>query len=680
MRLSLSTAVGKLRGAALAGALAMAVFGVVEIWFTELLSWVFHRDAFAPLEGGFALALFLLYPLSGAVAAALIAAGARVIRHPLCTRALGSAVVLAIHAAFLTPRFSGGRLVLVGSLNALLLGAAISAAVSPRLGAQLRAFTGPWTVALLLCAPPWIAGDLVSDASRMGRGLSFLATAGAVLAAAGLIERQDVSRRAFVAATSVATIATLAAVSWVGPDPPVQAGAPGAAAPASGPNVLLVVLDTVRADHLSLDGYARDTSPNLRRLARTSTVYTRAIAPSNMTLATHASLFTGLPASQHRAHYDAGRPAGRPLGTGKPTLAEIFVRRGYDVSSVAGNYGFLGKGFGLDRGFSWVDARPRRSTVGTISGDTVRGAFRRLLCRSLRLWPESDMRARSADEITDLAIGRIDRSVSLGRPWFVFVNYFDAHERVLVPPPFDGTFSGAPGRSGSALYDTYLRTLNSTGRVEIPPKAREELVARYDETLAYVDSSLGRLLRRVEEGDLEGNTLVVVTSDHGEAWGEHAAIGHGSSAYQEQVRVPLVVHKPGQREGAIAKTPVGLASLFAFLTGNVAGLPVDPAVVTESFPLVPAPEKATLRTGRALLVGDWKLIRSSRDGSVELYDMVRDPLEEQDLAGRPELAPVLSEMTAALDRWIVEHPPLASEERRESREDRARLRALGYLR
>ena len=269
-----------------------------------------------------------------------------------------------------------------------------------------------------------------------------------------------------------------------------------------------------------------------------------------------------------------------------------------------GNYGFLGKGFGLDRGFPRVDARPRRSTLGVISADSVRGAFRRILCRSLGLWPEADTRARAADEITDLAIGRIDRARTLGLPYFLFVNYFDAHERVLVPPPWAGSFSAPPGRPTGALFDTLLREMNGTGRVALAARDREDLIARYDETLAYIDASLGRLLARAAGQEADEETLIVVTSDHGEAWGEHGAIGHGSSLYEEQVWVPLVVRRPHQRVKDVVETPVGLAGLFALLTGDAAELPTDAPVVSESFPLAAVAEQAGRSWGPRSLLGE----------------------------------------------------------------------------
>jgi arylsulfatase A-like enzyme len=348
---------------------------------------------------------------------------------------------------------------------------------------------------------------------------------------------------------------------------------------------------------------------------------------------------------------------------------------------VAGNYGFLGPGFGLDRGFAWSDARARRSTLGVIPATSVRGAFRRLLSRALGRSRGGDTRARGADEITSLAIARIERARASGRPYFLVVNYFDAHERVLVPAPWDGAFSPRPARPTAALFETRLHEMNATGRVLLTPQERGDLVARYDETLAYVDASLDRLLTHAAGAGGNEATRIVVTADHGEAFGEHDTLGHGSTLYDEQVRVPLVVRQPGQRTGRVVTEPVGLAGVFALLTGAAPDLAGGDLVVSESFPLVPTPEKPGVRGGRALFSGPFVYLRGI-DGRVEVFDVREDPGQARNLAGTLASGEAAA-APARLDAWIAAHPPVRSgeaPESRESREDRARLRALGYLR
>ena len=211
--------------AALGGAVAMAVFGTVEIWFTELTVWAFHRSAFAPLEGRFAVALFVLYPLAGAAAGALLAGAAQALGLAVDSRAVGALAVLAVHALFRLSAFAGGSLVLLASLNAILLAIAVALAGGAGRGggARFAALVRPWATALLLSAPPWVMTDLLADAARPVRALGFIATAGAI-AAAALAARRTSARPVWCAAASgIATVATLSAVAWARPDSPRQA-------------------------------------------------------------------------------------------------------------------------------------------------------------------------------------------------------------------------------------------------------------------------------------------------------------------------------------------------------------------------------------------------------------------------------------------------------------------------
>jgi arylsulfatase A-like enzyme len=665
--------------AAWAGAGAMAVYGVVEIWFSELLHWAFRPGSFFPLDTGFAIILFLAYPVAGAVLTALLSGIARSLGLFLRPRELATALVIALFGATMNGPYGGRLLAAVAAEVAVLFALTLVALISNSVARWASFITSPWTTSLLLFAPASAAGYSPEGAGSVWRGLAFAVSASAILGLARLVFRPTRSARFAFLGTAAAVVVTLAAAGLAEPPAPRQLELTSPAPAAGSSNVLLVTLDTVRADHLSLYGYARDTTPCLRRFADSATLYTRAIAPSNRTLASHASIFTGLYAIQHDAHPDANEPEGRPLGKAMPTLAEIFARRGYDVSSVAANFGFLGAGFGLDRGFTYLDARPRRSSLGLVDFQSLRGIFRSFLCRHLgNRWPLTDTRVRSADDITDLAVSRIDRAHRSGRPYFLFVNYLDAHERVLVPSTFTNRFLTSP--ADVDLFDRLVRTMKRAGRVDTSTVERERLGRRYDATLAYVDQSLDRLLRHVQELDPDDRTLIVVASDHGEAMGDHDMIWHGSSLYEEQVWVPLVVHSPRQRKAVVVDRPVSLVDLFPLITGRISELPVDRAVVSESYPLVWAPATAFVRGGQVLYRGSYKLIRSSPGGALELYDIGADPAEQHDLSGRPDHASRVAEMSAALDRWVAEHPPVASPETPEDREARARLRALGYLR
>lgn len=652
----------------------MAALALVEIWFSDLLHWAFERDSFVPLDVVFAAVLFLAYATLGATLAAAVAALTHGLRFSLPSCELGTAIVLVLFAATMRGPLGGALLAAMEVEVAVLLAVALAALVSGSFARGARFMTSPWTMSFLLFGPAWTANQVPASAGRVARGAAFAAAAALIVAIAWLVFRRPFGRGPASLATTSVALVTFAAVLFAEPAVPLQLPFAGPAPPAASPSILLVTLDTVRADHLSLYGYPGETTPFLKRLAASATVYTSAIAPSNLTVTTHASLFSGLYGNQHHTRFPDVRPLGPPI----TTLAEVLAKRGYDASSVASNYFVLGSGFGLDRGFAYVDARPRRSTLGLIDARSLRGIFRSLLCRIFPdRWPLTDTSARPADEITERAIERMDRARRVGRPYFLFVNYFDPHERVLVPPAFEGRFDASRGGPVNDLFARLIAAMRNEGRVSVPESERDRIARRYDASLAYVDESLDRLIRHARALDPEDRTFIVVTSDHGEALGDHDTISHGSSVYDEQVRVPLVVREPGQRQARVMDGRVSLVDLFPFLAGQIGELPADRDVVSESFPFMP---KARMGAGRAIYRGRYKLIRPSPRASLaELYDIGDDPGETHDLSGRPEYADLASEMSARLDRWLAEHPALALPETPDDGEARARLRALGYL-
>ena len=205
------------------------------------------------------------------------------------------------------------------------------------------------------------------------------------------------------------------------------------------PNVVLVTMDTVRADHLSLYGYSRETTPNLIDLSRGATVYANAIATADLTLPTHASLFTGLYASWHGAYPDPAEcEGGCSILREHPTVGQILSASGYRTMAVVANYGNLAPRFGFARGFQVYDWR-----MPGLLEDSI--LLRRGVERCLEGFiptPVLDVKARRADEITRESAELLKQAVSNGTPFFLFVNYLDAHVPYHPPPPFDGLFPG----------------------------------------------------------------------------------------------------------------------------------------------------------------------------------------------------------------------------------------------
>ncbi|MEJ7638331.1 MAG: sulfatase [Singulisphaera sp.] len=313
-----------------------------------------------------------------------------------------------------------------------------------------------------------------------------------------------------------------------------------AAQPGS-PNVLVIVLDTVRADHLSPYGYHRDTSPNLARLAARGVRFEQARSTAPWTLPSHASMFTG------RWPHELSARTGHPLDATYPTLAEILSRKGYAAASFVANTHNCNAWYGLDRGFARYEDFYRNTEVSTIEilfnsslGRRLvkSGAGQRIL-RFLRGGRPYTAR-KDASMINRDALSWL--SGREGRPFFVFLNYYDAHGP-YVPP--EGTLPRFARESGQG--DSHARVVDG-----------------YDNCIASLDDQIGRLFAELEGRGQLANTLVILTSDHGENFNEHQLYGHGKSLYRPELHVPLMVLMPGRvPPGRVVREPVSLRDLPA---------------------------------------------------------------------------------------------------------------------
>jgi len=443
------------------------------------------------------------------------------------------------------------------------------------------------------------------------------------------------------------------------------------------PDILLVTLDTTRADHLGCYGHPGGTSPHLDRLAEVSTVYEHAYATSSWTLASHASILTGLLPAQHGAQSVPGGPnkslgyGVRPLAEHFTTVAEALRPLGYRTAAVVAGPA-LRRELGVAQGFE----------IYRDELDTTHRKFH----------------GKLAEEVTDEALEAIARFEGMPGgapetdPWFLFVNYFDPHAPYRPPAPHD---AGLPEKQApnhlQPLYDK-LRAGLTGGPEDLPAETRDALAtqrARYEAEIRYMDLHLGRLLDAI---DLD-RTLVVITGDHGESFGEHLYLSHGAHLYEDNVRVPLVVRRPGQRRGERVAEPVqnhrvATTILEAAGARAPASRMVPPLERRDAEPIVTAVRRSetnvTLlgdvldRDLRAFYEPPLKLIESSR-GGLELFDLDADPGEREDLSqARPNDAHRLRD---ALTEMLLARPPLYEHEARVdlSPETEDSLRALGYI-
>lgn len=332
-------------------------------------------------------------------------------------------------------------------------------------------------------------------------------------------------------------------------------------APSGAPNVLLVVLDAVRAGELSLHGYARETTPGLARFAARGVVFDRAIATAPWTLPSHASMFTGREARDLPTDWRV------PLDDTTATLAEQLARRGYATGGFVGNLEYTTRESGLSRGFARYD--DYRHTAGAIlfASSLPRWAFTCDAVRRALRWYQSVDRKHDR-VVTDAAFEWIRGHGT--RPWFAFLNLYDAHHAYLPPAPYDTMFTGA-----RAPWSVRNPSLLHTDSVS-PARAQPERDA-YDQAIRWQDDGLGAFLFRLDNAGALTNTVVIVTADHGEEFGEHGLLGHGSSLSIASLRVPLViVYPPGVPSGRRVGTTVSLKEIAATVldfAGALAALP-----------------------------------------------------------------------------------------------------------
>jgi arylsulfatase A-like enzyme len=552
---------------------------------------------------------------------------------------------------------------------------------------------GRWLAPRLLCTMAWLP-PLWTAFPRIYGPAGFLLAAGLAARLVPALERRAAGFR------RVVRVSFPVAAGLV---PALAAGLSGAdrleawreqarpLPPAGSPNVLLIVLDTVAADHLGLYGYPRPTSPTLEELASRGIRFDRAEATSSWTLPSHGSMFTG------RWPHELSAGWLTPLDGTYPTLAEFLGSRGYATAGFAANYAYCASDSGLSRGFATYRDYifPRLTALGktTLVDRSLAGL------QSIARWLEDRLDFDGLRPISDLlwwslkddrknaaVVNRelldwLSRRRQPERPFFAFLNYYDAHYPYELPELGMRRFLPEPRDAREAnLIRNWLTQLH------LGPSTRQIGLIRdaYDDCVAGLDEQLGCLIDELEHRAVGQRTWVIIAADHGESFGEHPGVfGHGMSLYQTELHVPLLIVPPatGPAPRAVTET-VSLRDLAATIV-DVLGLQADSPFPGESLarlwgasmPTVSAQPGAAGRLAlsevvprdtyqidpsqwlgkprwpmAALTAGDWTYIRRAGDVREELFDLRWDAQQRHNRAGEAALKPVLERMRATLDR------------------------------
>jgi len=422
--------------------------------------------------------------------------------------------------------------------------------------------------------------------------------------------------------------------------------------------IVLISIDTLRADHLGTYGHLRKTSPNLDALAVQGAVFEDTSTTAPWTLPAHSSMLTGFYPEQTRVR--TGKEA---LGGDIPTIAETLLAAGYRTTGI-GNVTWLHPEFGLNHGFENWEFLP--------ADESPKGA---------------------AGRITDFGMEFLEQHE--GERCFLFLHYFDVHSPFVSQPTFERAFLPPSFRERSRVTGaTFQLGLAGQRKIVFSEQEREDMEKLYDAGILQLDSDLGRLFRFIDERFGFDDTLVIVTSDHGDAFFEHGKFSHGQNQYQEVLHVPLILRGGPVPVGLRIDAPTSIVDIAPtiFAAAGVGSKMEVSGVDLARYWAAPAPaggervlysqsapghEKDVIRMVRR---GHLKLIRNLESGRRELYDLAADPAEQKDLSEtRAELA---NELSTIMDQFFVhadEGQPTQPTTLELDPEMVERLRRLGYI-
>lgn len=440
-----------------------------------------------------------------------------------------------------------------------------------------------------------------------------------------------------VVATALCVLAPLIGCGGLdSPDPP--------------PNILLISIDALRADHLGCYGYGRATSPFLDDRAAAGIRYANAFVNTHGTPPSHTTMLSSLFQESHRVGIadTGGGEASLKVPNGLELVQEVLLREGWATVGVTGG-GFMEERFGFARGFeSFTD------------------------------------RARNVEQGTAMLVEAVALAIQSGRPVFAFYHTYEVHTPYLPPIGYRGLF----GHGDCAVEPTAdaLVPIQATAIEHLTQDDFDCLAALYDAEIRYTDDTLRGLFDRLASIGFLDHAVVIVTADHGEEFGDHGGLLHRGSLFDELLRVPLIVWGSSVPRGIVADNLVSTLDLAPTILAR-AGLPPTPIMAGSDLLSLPAPDPSTERVfaqyGSQLYgirTHRWKLIVGGQWSNPMLFDLEADPCERVNVAhSHPEVS---TELLAELAAWRKRQPrlELAQEPVGELPEQtEQQLRELGYV-
>jgi arylsulfatase A-like enzyme len=492
-------------------------------------------------------------------------------------------------------------------------------------------------------------------------------------------------------AAALLAVGVLGAVrGFRAPSGPVSVPSAGEVAPGGAvrPNVILITIDTLRADHLSAYGYKRRTSPVIDGLAAEGVLFVNAFSQSTWTKPSTASLLTSHYPTMHQTNLEKAR-----LPEAELLLFEVLRAQGYRTAVLSGNpwitveYGF---DQGVDYFYSIYDERFARVTLFMPALKRPNNLVDAPVYNLIKRFVQGELSTTERDDRLQAEAARW-LATNPPRPFFIYLHMMSPHHPYNPPPPFDRAFVDNPQTPPVTSYPRKSYFFGEHGD-PLPPAQLADMVGRYDGDILFADTMVGKLVATLGRLALLDDTVLIVTSDHGEEFYDHENWGHGHSVYNELLHVPLVIRYPALfAGGARVSVPVSAVDVMPTIL-ELSGAPIPSSAAGRSLVALmrgtdPAPAGETYSellyrygSGRALIRGSQKFvgITVGTEERRELYDLVADPGETRNLAGAAPDTPRFATRLAEVRTWAEEHRVDAAEAH-VTTDMEQRVRALGYV-